>query len=157
MPVLRRRPVAALAVAAVLSLAGCGGGDDTATPAPTTIGPVGEAAEFRALVAAVCSTTTRSVPEVPDADAPAAERRRYLEAVERAMSSLAPEVDRLGGRDLSERQTLNELARRMRAVAAVARRAEDDRGTPGTENDLAGTLARLNVAATRGRLPQCGL
>lgn len=123
----------------------------------TTTGPVGEAAEFRALVVAVCSTATRPVPEVPDAEAPAADRRAYLAAVERAMRTLAPEVDRLAARNAGERGALGELARRMRAVAVVARRTSDDRAAPGAENDLAGALARLNVTATRERLPQCGL
>jgi hypothetical protein len=153
-PAPGRLLVAVLAVAAVL--AGCGAGEDAAAPSATTTGPVGEAAEFRALLVAVCSTATRPVPEVPDADAPTAVRRTYLAAVERAMTDLAPEVERLGGANADERDTLRELARRMRAVAAVARRT--DAGSPaGAENDLAGSLARLNVAATRERLPQCGV
>lgn len=156
-PARRPNRVATLAVATTLALAGCGGGDDGAAPLPTTTGPVGEAAEFRALVVAVCSTATRPVPEVPDAQAPAADRRAYLVAVERAMGSLAPELDRLATRNAGERNLLRELARRQRAVAAVARRTGDDRSTPGAENDMAGALAKLNVAATRDRLPQCGL
>jgi hypothetical protein len=73
------------------------------------------------------------------------------------MSTLAPDLDRLAAQDPSRRRVLTDLARRMRAVATVARRTTDGRAAPGTENDLASTIAVLNVAATRENLPQCGL
>lgn len=157
MQTLARLHLATLVAVAILALAGCGGEDNPTATAPTTTGAAGAVADFRALVVAVCSTATRPVPEVPDAEAPTADRRAYLDAVERAMGSLGPELDRMAVQNAAERNVLTELARRMRAVAAVARRTDAARPTPGAENDLVSSLVRLNVAATRDRLPQCGL
>ena len=111
----------------------------------------------RDLVVAVCQSTVREVPAVPDEGASASERRTYLRAVERAMRTLAPDLERLAGRDAGRRATLLDLARRMRAVETVARRTVAGQVPDGDANDLATTLARLNVLATRERLPQCGV
>lgn len=123
----------------------------------TTTGPAGSATTPRALLVAVCATATRAVPEVPDDRDPPAVQRAYLVALEGAMGSLASDVDRLASRSPAERNLLGELSRRMRGVAAVARRRLADDAGPATDNDLASSLARLNVAATRERLPQCGV
>jgi hypothetical protein len=142
-------------------VAGCGGGDadsgDAGPTATTTATSIPGADRATQLLLAVCAQTIRTVPDVPGPEATAADGRAYLRAVETAMSTLAPDLDRLATQDPSRRRVLIDLARRMRAVATVARRTTDGRAAPGTENDLASTIAVLNVAATRERLPQCGL
>lgn len=159
MPVLVARPPRRLAAAAVLAaglaLAGCGGGGGSTAAAPpsgTTTGP-----RSVDLVAAVCAQETRAVPEVPDAAAPAAETRTYVRAVERAMDRLAPDLERLAAQDPARQRVLEDLARRMRAVAAVARRTTSGTASSAGANDLASTIAVLNVATTRERLLQCGV
>lgn len=148
-----------VAVAAALALAGCGGGESSGGVADgSAAGPAtGADDRAQALIVAVCQTELRGVPAVPDEGAGAAERRGYLRAVERATRRLAPDLDRLAAQDTARRAVLTELARRMRAVADVARASAAGRVAAGAENDLATTLAKLNVLATRERLPQCGV
>ncbi|CAB4933808.1 unannotated protein [freshwater metagenome] len=149
------RRTATVSVAALLALTGCGGGGDDPAPAGTTA-PVA-ADRGTALITAVCSAATKAVPPVPGPRATAAEGRAYVRAVVRATSALAGDLDRLAAQEADRRAVLTELADRARDVTAVARRTRDGRSTGGAANDLAGSIATLNVAATRDRLPQCGL
>jgi hypothetical protein len=73
------------------------------------------------------------------------------------MRTLAPDVEQLAERTPGRRRVLLDLAGRMRRVADVAGRTPDGRATGDGANDLAAAIARLNVAATRERLLQCGL
>ncbi|MDO9408478.1 MAG: hypothetical protein Q7T67_08675, partial [Patulibacter sp.] len=157
-PVPRTRPArraASASVVALLALAGCGGGDDGTTPAATTA-PVA-ADRSAALITAVCSAATKPVPPVPGPGTSAADGRTYVRAVATATATLASDLDRLASQEADRRDVLAELAARARGVNAVARRTRDGRSAGGAANDLAGAIARLNVAATRDRLPQCGL
>ena len=150
-----RGTATALLLTVALALAGCGGGGNDAASSTAPAAPATDRAT--ALVLAVCTQSTRAVPEVPGPDAPAADGRRYVRAVESAMRTLAPDVDRLAERTPGRRAVLLDLADRMRRVADVARRTPDGRATGDGANDLASAIARLNVAATRERLLQCGL
>lgn len=150
-----RRLATAAVLAGALALAGCGGGDDE--PAASTPSTSATTAQQVELVAAVCAQSTKAVPEVPGPDASAAAARRYVRAVRTAMSTLAPDLERLARQEPDRRRVLTDLSRRMRAVATVARRTPDGRATAGSANDLPGTIATLNLAATRAGLPQCGL
>lgn len=148
------RRTASVAAVALLALTGCGGGgDDPAPDAPTA--PAAD--RSTALITAVCSAATKAVPPVPGPDASATDGRGYVRAVTTATRSLSRDLDRLAAQEADRRAVLTELADRARDVNAVARRTRDGRSTGGAANDLAGAIATLNVAATRDRLPQCGL